>query len=175
MPVSRYALLRWPLISVLLLAAAFLHAHWTNPVVTEIGDFFSHEFYLSYIVLSIFLLLWSVWHGQSRRILWWPVLVSIYSFCCLEGLKLLTRLPRPNHQPDGFPSGHTTYSFALAWLLTQTYPKLTPLWYAVAMSVGWSRVEGRAHYPYQVFCGVILGTVIGWWVSREKKDEGAKT
>jgi len=84
----------------------------------------------------------------------------------VEVLKRATGLPRPDGDPTGFPSGHTTFSFAIAWLLTQTNPKLAPLWYAVAVAIGWSRVEGDAHFPYQVLCGAVLGTLLAWGISR---------
>ena len=68
---------------------------------------------------------------------------------CVEGLKQATRLPRPDGDPSGFPSGHTTFAFALVWLLARAFPRGTGLWFAAAIAVGWSRVEGHAHFPYQ--------------------------
>lgn len=129
------------------------------------GDFLSHTLYQSFIGLAAVLLLWRGAFGP-KRLLWWPLLAGVLTPLCVEGLKRATRLPRPDGDPSGFPSGHTTFAFALAWLLARAYPRLAPLWFGVAVSIGWSRVEGHAHFPYQVLCGAFLGTVIGWAISR---------
>ncbi len=77
--------------------------------------------------------------------------------------------PRPYHPNEpGFPSGHTVFAFALAWLITEKYPKLGPVWYAIAVVIGWSRIEVHAHYPYQVFAGAIIGALLGFLVSRRR-------
>lgn len=112
------------------------------------------------------LVLWRGAWGGSRHLLWWPPAVALGSALCVEGLKRATRLPRPDGDPTGFPSGHTTFAYALAWLLTQIHPRLAPLWYGVAVGIGWSRVEGDAHFPYQVLSGAALGTLVGWGISR---------
>lgn len=156
----------WPLGSGILLAAAISHPLWTVRSAQLTGDFLSHTLYQSFIGVAAILLLWRGASGQ-KRLLWWPLLVGALTPLCVESLKRTTRLPRPDGDPTGFPSGHTTFVFALAWLLTRAYPRLAPLWFAAAVSVGWSRVEGHAHFPYQVLCGAFLGTVIGWAVSHK--------
>ena len=130
------------------------------------GDFCSHTLYQSFIGIALALLLWRG-ARSSRRFFWWVGLAASLTPLCVEGLKRVTRLPRPDGDPSGFPSGHTTFMFALAWLLMQTYPRGTPLWFGIAVAVGWSRVEGHAHFPYQVLCGAFLGTVVGWLISHK--------
>ena len=130
------------------------------------GDFCSHTLYQSFIGIAAVLLLWRG-ARSSRRFFWWVGLAASLTPLCVEGLKRVTRLPRPDGDPSGFPSGHTTFMFALAWLLMQTYPRGTPLWFGIAVAVGWSRVEGHAHFPYQVLCGAFLGTVVGWLISHK--------
>ena len=155
----------WPLGGGLLLAFACYHLLSPSHPVHRAGDFCSHTLYQSFIGLTIVLLLWRGFRSHAKRLLWWPVAASLGVFLCVQILKTATRLPRPDGQRDGFPSGHTTYVFALAWLLSQTFPRLSPLWYGLAVSVGWSRVEGHAHFPYEALWGAFFGTIIGWWVS----------
>ena len=156
----------WPLGSGCLLAVSLVHPPWTIRAMQLAGDFCSHTLYQSFIGVSLALLLWRG-ARQNRRFFWWPALVALLTPLCVEGLKRATRLPRPDGDPSGFPSGHTTFAFALAWLLAQTYPRGTPLWFAIAVAIGWSRVEGHAHFPYQVLCGAFLGTGIGWLISHK--------
>lgn len=138
------------------------------------GDFCSHTLYQGFMGLAAVLLLW---RGVrlDKRYFWWAGLAALLTPLCVEGLKRLTRLPRPDGDPTGFPSGHTTFAFALAWLLMQAYPRGTALWFGIAIAIGWSRVEGHAHFPYQVLCGAVLGTAVGWGISHKiaKPPSGA--
>jgi membrane-associated phospholipid phosphatase len=59
-----------------------------------------------------------------------------------------------------FPSGHSAAAFAGAWLLRRHYPRLAPLWYAIAGMVGFSRIYLGAHYPGDVLSGALSGTAI---------------
>lgn len=108
---------------------------------------------------------------RDQRCLEWLLRVALATVLSVEGLKSLTGLPRPDGHPTGFPSGHTTAMFALAWLLARIHPRLSPLWFAVAVSVGWARMEGKAHFPYQVICGAILGTIIGALVTWQRAPQ----
>ena len=154
----------WPLGNCLVLAALISHPPWHIRVMQLAGDFGSHTLYQLFMGLALVLLLWRGARG-SKRLLWWPLLVGVLTPLVVEGLKRATRLQRPDGDPSGFPSGHTTFAFALAWLLAQVFPRGTAFWFAVAVAIGWSRVEGHAHFPYQVLCGAFLGTVIGWAIS----------
>jgi membrane-associated phospholipid phosphatase len=164
--------LAWPLGAWFLLAIACYGLILPGRPAHRLSDFGSHTLYLSFIVLTAVMLLWRGLRDRTRRLLlWWPVAVGLGTFACVQLFKTILPLARP--QPltglpkhDGFPSGHTTFAFAMAWLLTQTSPRLAPLWYALAVAIGWSRVEGSAHFPYQVLWGAVFGTLIGWLISR---------
>ena len=66
------------------------------------------------------------------------------------------------HAPDqfSFPSGHTMNAFAVATLVTVHVPVAAPLAFAVAASVGASRVVLELHYVSDVAAGATLGTVL---------------
>lgn len=73
-----------------------------------------------------------------------------------------------------FPSGHSAASFAGARLISRHYPELTPLWYLIAATVGFSRVYLGAHYPGDVASGALVGTIIAEltrWVIEQGDDE----
>lgn len=59
-----------------------------------------------------------------------------------------------------FPSGHSAAAFGGAYLLSRHYPRLAPLFYAIAATVGFSRVYLGAHYPGDVLSGAATGTIL---------------
>ncbi len=78
--------------------------------------------------------------------------------------------PRPHHlrQPltSSFPSGHATAGFMAATLLSDTDPKLAPLWFGLAATVASSRIYVRIHHASDVAVGAALGTGLGVLVRR---------
>ncbi len=106
---------------------------------------------------------------------WLFVLVAAADFLsdlAAAALKAATGLERPSsrypsplplvHAPhDGsFPSGHAATSFACATILTSAAPRLAPLWYLLALAIGFSRIYVGVHYPVDVVGGAILGVAI---------------
>ena len=144
------------------------------------GNWLSKPFYQSYIVVSWVLLLWRFARrsersgelsGQSSepelasRALSQVISVSLITLIFSQVCRFLLPWPSPSGSPGGSVSGHTAYAVALAWILALQYPRLAALWFGMAISVGWARIACNAHYPYQVFLGLILGTGIGWIVT----------
>ncbi len=62
---------------------------------------------------------------------------------------------------DSFPSGHATSSFAFAYTLSTFFPWMRYLLYGYALLVSISRIYVGAHFPSDVFAGIILGTWTG--------------
>jgi undecaprenyl-diphosphatase len=60
---------------------------------------------------------------------------------------------------EGFPSGHTTTAFALAWTIGFLAPRYFPLALIGAIAVGLSRIVVGMHYPTDVLGGLAFGTI----------------
>jgi len=70
--------------------------------------------------------------------------------------------------PDcwSFPIGHSAAAFSGAWILTTLWPWRAPLFFALAASVGFSRVYAGAHYPGDVISGATIGAVVAEAIRR---------
>ena len=58
---------------------------------------------------------------------------------------------------QSFPSGHTTTAIALAFVIGFRWPRLFPIFLAIGVVVGISRVPVGMHYPSDVFGGLVVG------------------
>ena len=78
-------------------------------------------------------------------------------------LKETIRRARPlnKNEEDSFPSGHSTFSFTLATIVSHQYPRLRVPLYLTAIGTGFSRIYLGKHYPSDVLAGAVLGTLIG--------------
>jgi membrane-associated phospholipid phosphatase len=135
-----------------------------------------HKINAAFVALSLGLIiipaLIGVWKSSrlkesawAHSVWLWRVFDSIlldFFFVDVAGKRTFTSLHRPD-APDrpGFPSGHATFAFVLAWLIWRRYPRLGPLWFGIAGAIAWSRVEVMAHFPYQVVGGALFGMLIG--------------
>lgn len=61
----------------------------------------------------------------------------------------------------GFPSGHSTTSFATAAAVISAAPLLSVPCTLYAATVGWSRMQLNRHHPIDVLTGAALGSVVG--------------
>ena len=59
------------------------------------------------------------------------------------------------------PSSHATNIFAGAFFLSVYLRRLWPIFYLIAVLVGYSRVYLGVHFPFDVFVGGIAGTLCG--------------
>lgn len=117
------------------------------------------------LILGLSTLLYLAWRAKELLRLRWIVLVMLVE-TALFGLIQVTTwqgfhlFARPSGGSGGFPSGHTAAHVCLAYLLTERFPKLAPLWWAWAGMMAWSRVEAGAHWAYQSAAGMVLGIVV---------------
>ena len=61
---------------------------------------------------------------------------------------------------SSFPSGHTSTSFACAYVISRLAPRLTVYVFVLAALIGFSRVYVGVHYPLDVLAGAVLGLVV---------------
>lgn len=85
-------------------------------------------------------------------------------------LKGIVRTHSPNGDPDGWPSGHTSSSFAFATVMAESYgPWVGVPLYGFAAMVGYERIDARNHDFSDVVSGALLGTAIGYAVGENHK------
>lgn len=101
--------------------------------------------------------------------LWWGVDVIACTYVFVPLMQHFIIAPRPENSPVqglyGFPSAHEVSAFALSWLILEAHPRFAPLWFELAVLIGWARLEAHAHFAYQVLSGAALGMGLGWWES----------
>ncbi len=152
------------------------------------------------VVLLLFFALVTL-RTEPRR--WWPVLLAV-GLCFLladQGsvhlLKETVCRLRPCHALDdvrmfrtgcggqyGFVSSHAANAFAVVTLLWMRYRKKSSLGVILlivwAVATCYSRAYLGKHYPGDLVCGAMFGTVVGlivWWVMNyfEKKMQKSET
>ena len=72
---------------------------------------------------------------------------------------------------DSFPSGHAASAFAFASSLTVFYPGMRYPLYIYAALVSFSRIYVGAHFPSDVFAGIVLGLWVGRIVTTRRWED----
>ena len=123
----------------------------------------TRQIYFLFVSASAVVLVWpgltSTVHGTPA----WRLLLdlTLYEVVLVDVLcKKHVPWKRPHEDRHGFPSGHATYSFALAVLVAWLHPALAAPWLVLALAISWSRIYLHAHYPYQVAGGALAGSLL---------------
>lgn len=137
---------------------------------TDNGQLFHFATQLGGIGNDIFLLVtngiifvWA-WRKKLHGIIGLTLAMDASVWLVVQSIKLIPFgewALRPNGESGGFPSGHATHAFAMAFALTTLFPRLGWLWYTCAGIIAWSRVASAWHTPLQVTAGVFFGVAVG--------------
>lgn len=156
----------WTIIFGLLTILIALYAKKSgDPYIWSIGSFLGgigNDVFL--IGTNIIILIWA-WQQRDRSIIKLTLGIDLLVGILVQGIKSMKIYPwylRPNGGEGGFPSGHATHAFAMAFLLTMFFPRFAWFWYMAAAAISWSRVETGWHSGIQVAAGVVLGVFIAW-------------
>lgn len=127
---------------------------------TELGGIGNDIFLL---ITNGIIFTWA-WRNNRRGVIGLTLAMDAAVWVIVQSIKLIPFgewALRPNGDIGGFPSGHTTHAFAMAFALTTLFPRLGWIWYLCAGIISWSRVESAWHTPFQVTAGVFLGIAVG--------------
>jgi membrane-associated phospholipid phosphatase len=135
-----------------------------DPTLLEIAKHASKEINDIFLTLGMLTLLFVAWRMRSKIYLKKIVAVMLGQtllHLIIKGVtfNLLHIYARPSGGSAGFPSGHSSASFALAFLLTERFPKGSGVWYVIAAVISWSRLDQGAHFAYQIIGGIVLGFI----------------
>lgn len=141
---------------------------------TELGGIGNDVF----LICTNGLLITWAWRNQISGVIRLTLIMDAAVWVVVQFIK---RLPlgewalRPSGETGGFPSGHTTHAFAMAFILTSFFPRYGWVWYLCAGVISWSRVESAWHTPLQVAAGVFFGigfgmVVVNYWLHKYAPD-----
>ena len=142
----------------------------------------SRPLYGAFVVIALVALWIPSSYNRPRPLkvqpsLWWWADVMVCTYSIVPILQFIVPSPRPPDSPinellgvpiHGWPSGHQVSMFALAWVLMVARPRLAWPAFALAVAMGWARLESNAHYPIQVLSGGALGMALGWWTTHHQ-------
>jgi len=126
------------------------------------AGYFGHGLVAGAVVLLLFIYGCAVNDPRIKRAALALLIAVIVAGLAAQVLKEVVQWPRPkNRASQGFPSGHTSAAFALASVLTATFPAFGPIFYLLAVLTALSRLYFRAHFTWDVLGGVVVGHLAG--------------
>lgn len=139
-----------------------------------------------YLFLLVFVLLNEA--GKRRRHFLFGLLltVAVADFTSSKVIKIWVGRARPCNDPAlssavhlrlpgcgsgySFPSSHAANHFAVAVYCMPFFRRFArwtaPVLFLWAALIGFSQIYVGVHYPFDVLCGALLGSCIGWLLAR---------
>lgn len=151
------------------------HEAWLDPIMLILSSFA--------MWIIVFLLIVSFLIYRTKKNKFKPVLGLVFTMGINAGInyivKILVARPRPLNVEEwngvihaieksdvsySFYSAHSSNSFAIAvfsllYIKNKLYSALVLLW---ALIVAYSRLYVGKHYPIDIVCGIIFGSLIGY-------------
>lgn len=142
---------------------------WSSPVLDHLLPWLT---YLgSHFAVILFILL-SLIFTRKRKVLRSLLFLYAIQSAIVYGLKFLIQRQRPlfflemasklSKGPGeildpSFPSAHAAFSFMMATLLAQWFPRYRFIFFIVGGFIGWTRIYLGLHYPTDVVVGALVG------------------
>ena len=148
-----------------------------NVWLDRLGIFFAR--YSGYVLLIILVAVVFYFRKSAKnRLMFLEVMVSaiIARFVITQAIRLFYHHPRPfdaigiiNLIPESgwsFPSGHTTFYFAVATSVWFYNRKLGWLFLATSLTMGLARIYVGVHWPFDILGGIAVGVIVACIVHR---------
>jgi len=139
--------------------------------------FFGEYFFYFFIAFFLGLVIWYFVKRRRKEFAFsFIALVSaiVVRFGIVEIIRMLYSHPRPflvlpishllNDFANSFPSGHTSFSFALATGVYFFNKKLSYLFFVSGLLMGVARIMGGVHWPFDIVGGIILGVGVAVFI-----------
>lgn len=147
----------------------FLAVYLPYVVIVLAGLFllFHHEVWRAENPLQVFL--------QKKKEIFLVFFSGIFAWVVARLLKFIIHTPRPfDLLPDihslfpesgyAFPSGHATFYTALAIAVFFYHKKAGCVFLGLAVVIGLARVAGGVHFPVDILGGLVLGSLISYFL-----------
>lgn len=139
----------------------------------SLAIFFADAFkYIIVFALLLFLFKWQ----KNRAMVFWSLIAAIIARLGIcQIIRFFYYRPRPyfSHEvfklldkgnEGSFPSGHTSFFFALSTVVYFYNKKAGILFFVASFLMGISRIFIGVHYPLDILAGIIIGIFSGWLV-----------
>ncbi len=158
----------------------WIQEHLSHPVLDVIMKVITNLGSFAFIWVVIMLLIWRKDKNNALTLFFALALSLLFSNFIIKNIFRRKRpftvyphvsLKIPAPRDYSFPSGHTSASFAAAFVIGNRYPKYRIPVYVLALLIAFSRLYFFVHYPSDVAVGALIGCVCGYTACLFKPKE----